>query len=311
MYHDSIALLESAFERLTMKPSLVMAYARDAALVGLRSWMELNHIPKGSEIIVSGLDNDGAIQACLHLELTPIIADVDRDTLQPTLDTIKATKAVNPLAIMVRHYGGYPCLMDDLFSWCKARRITLINDASDCLPSKYKSWPNASWPADITFFRFLGCSVLSMRDLRIFEIAKTHRSAVTEQQAKIALDEIHDMQLRYDRRRQVWDIYMRAFEDIDCLELPWDDSKTIKQACSRYPLRVQSRQADIAHEVVGTGTTSMPTPMRPMFMTSLWEGVRPDLPALTDYLDRGITLPLNITDGDAKKVVEAVKSVVL
>lgn len=288
-----------------------MAYARDASLVGLRSWMELFNVPLGAEVIISGLDNDAAIQACLHLELTPVIADVDPDTLQPTIETIKATKAANPLAIVVRHYGGYPCLMDDLFSWCKARRIVLMNDASDCLPSKYKTWNNAAWPADMTFFRFLGCSVISTRDMRLFQLIKTHRSPVTEQQAKVALDEVHDMHLRYDRRRQVWDYYMRAFEDIDSLELPWDDSRTIKQSCSRYPLRVQSRQADIAHELVGTGTTSVPTPFRPVFMTSLWEGHRPDLPALTDYMDRGITLPLNIGEGDAKRVVEAVKSVIL
>lgn len=311
MYHESVELLETALERLTGKISLVTSYVKEAPLIGLRSWMEFSGIPPAAEVIVSGLDNDAVIQACLQLGLTPVIADVDPDTLQPTIETIKATKAINPLAVVVKHYGGYPCLIDDIFAWCKARRIVLMNDASDCLPSKYKTWHNAGWPADMTFFKFLGCSVLSMRDMRLFQLVKSYRTPVTEQQAKVALDEIHDMHLRYDRRRQVWDMYMRAFEDMDSLELPWEDSRSIKQACTRYPLRVQSRQGEIAHELVGLGVTSIPTPLRPMFMSGLWTGEKPYVPALTEYLDRGITLPLNIAEVDVRRVIEAVKDVVL
>jgi dTDP-4-amino-4,6-dideoxygalactose transaminase len=307
--HTSVSLLEAALERLTGKTSVAMAYPRDAALVGLKSWMELSKVPQGSEVIVSGLSTDSIVQNCLHLGLVPLIADVDTDTLQPTLDTIKRAKSTNPVvAIIVKHYAGYPCSMDDLYAWCKARRITLMNDASDCIPSRYKEWRNAGWPADLTFFTFLGGSVLSMRDTRLRSIAQSHRCPMGEPTATVALAEVHNMQVRYQRRRSIWDLYMRAFEDSDSLDLPWDDSKMIQQGCHLYPLRVQSRQGEIAHELWGMGIT-ISTPMRPIYMTTLWPGGRPEVPVIQDYMDRGVALPLHLTEPETQKVIKMIKSI--
>jgi dTDP-4-amino-4,6-dideoxygalactose transaminase len=309
--HPPVSLFEAAIERLTGKQSLAMAYPRDASLVGLKSWMELHKIPVGSEVVVSGLGTDSIIQNCLYLGLKPLIADVDDDTLQPTLDTLKKARSDNPIeAVIVKHYAGYPCSMDDLFAWCKARRITLMNDASDCLPSRYKTWLNAGWPADLTFFTFLGGSVLSMKDSRLRPLAEGYRHQFGSEQATIALAEVHDLQLRYQRRRGVWDLYMRAFEDIESLDSPWDDSKSIQQGCAFYPLRVQSRQGEISHELETMGIHSIP--ILPVFKTILWhEKAPPEVPVIADYLERGLILPLNISESEAQKVIKIIKKIVL
>lgn len=308
MLHAPSDLLETALERLTGKISLALASHRDASLIGLKAWMELHKIPPGAEVVVSGLDNDSVMFNCRLLGLTVLIADVDPDTLQPTLETIKAAKAKTPLAVIVRSYAGYPCQMDDLYAWCKARRITLMEDASDCLPSRYKTWQNGGWPSDMTFFRFLGGSVLAMRDLRLYALAKAQRTVMHASNAKGILDEVHDMQLRYERRRQTWDLYNKVFEDIESLDLPWEDSRSLRQACSRYPLRVQSRQREISQELASIGMP-MTLPLIPLYKTS-WE-IPPVLLGIDDYLDRGVTLPVNISPVDVKRVVEVVKSVVL
>lgn len=308
--HTPSELLETAFERLTGKISLALTFAKDASLIGLKAWMELHKIQPGTQVIVSGLDNDTVIQNCLHLGLSPVIADVDVDTLQPTLETIKATGVKLPAAILVRSYAGYPCAMDDLYAWCKARRITLMDDATDCLPSKYKTWGNAGWPSDLTFFRFSEGGILAMRDMRLYGAAKAYRTHMPEHNAKKILDEVHDITSQYERRRQMWQFYTEAFEDIESLDLPWEDSRSIKQACSRYPLRVHSRQQEIAKELIAIGM-SLALPLLPIYMGTSWEHATPKVYNVLDYMERGLTLPMHVDLTDAAHVVQIVKSIVV
>jgi dTDP-4-amino-4,6-dideoxygalactose transaminase len=279
--------LETLYRQMTGKRSVVDT---DPLYRGLLAWTTFYKIPSGAEIIISGLDTQAAIVTCLSFGLTPSLADVDEDTLQPTIKTIQAIRTAKTVAVLVKHYGGYPCPMDDLWAWCKARRYALFDDATHTLPLKYKTWANGSWPSDFTYFDFETSGVLCSKEERFL-----NGLAARPKTLEKSYGAIEGMQTRYDQYEARWIQYETAFGDLEAIELPWGDSQQVKQAHTLYPIRLPDHTPFSEQKLKQLGIS------RPS------GAPRDTLPVIQDFLDRGLLLPLDIAESEAKKVIEAIK----
>ncbi len=105
------------------------ALAVSNCTVGLHMACLAAGIGKDDEVIVPSLSFVATANAVTYTGATPIFADVisDRDlTISPESIEEKITERTK--AIIVMHYGGYPCMMDKIQALAERYQLVLIED---------------------------------------------------------------------------------------------------------------------------------------------------------------------------------------
>jgi dTDP-4-amino-4,6-dideoxygalactose transaminase len=96
-------------------------------------------IGPGDEVIVPALTFVATANSVLYTGATPVFADITSGSV-PLLDPIDLERKMTPRtkAVIVMHYGGYPCDMDPILDICRKKGVWVIEDAAHCAGSKYK-----------------------------------------------------------------------------------------------------------------------------------------------------------------------------
>jgi dTDP-4-amino-4,6-dideoxygalactose transaminase len=92
----------------------------------------------GDEVVVPSLNFVAAANTIFHTGATPVFCDVAGvDDLN--LDPSDAAEAMGPAtrALVVMHYGGHPCRMDEILELARDRGIAIVEDAAHA--------PGATW----------------------------------------------------------------------------------------------------------------------------------------------------------------------
>ncbi len=124
-------------ERFTYDVSL-FASGREALLALLRAF----DLPAGSEVIVQGFTCVVVPNAIKAAGLRPVYADIDKDTLNLTPESIAAVASPRTRAVICQHTFGIPAPTQELKALCDANDWLLIEDCAHVLPDR-------SGPADI------------------------------------------------------------------------------------------------------------------------------------------------------------------
>lgn len=95
-------------------------------------------IGEGDEVIVPALTFVATATAALALNATPVLVDVETDSL--CIDVAAAEAAINERtrAVMAVHIGGRPCDMDSLTELCKKHDLALIEDCAHAHGSRWR-----------------------------------------------------------------------------------------------------------------------------------------------------------------------------
>jgi dTDP-4-amino-4,6-dideoxygalactose transaminase len=67
-----------------------------------------------------------------------VLCDVDERTLNATAATLAPHLTERTKAVILNHYGGWPCEMDEILSLCRDRGIAVIEDAACAIQGLYK-----------------------------------------------------------------------------------------------------------------------------------------------------------------------------
>lgn len=113
-------------------------------------------IGPGDEVIVPSLSFVATANAVLYTGAQVVFADII-STQDLTIDPKDIENKINnkTKAIIVMHYGGYPCKIDEIYMLAKANNLFLIEDAAHAPGASYKDNPLGSW-GDIGCFSFYG-----------------------------------------------------------------------------------------------------------------------------------------------------------
>ena len=130
---------------------------------GLFQSMRLLNIGQGDEVILPTISFIGAINAIVDSGATPIFCDVDAHTLNATAETISEKVTSKTKAVIIIHYGGYPCSMDDIIDLTDKYDIYLIEDSACSIASKYKG-QNCGTFGDIGVWSFDAMKILVTGD---------------------------------------------------------------------------------------------------------------------------------------------------
>ena len=113
-------------------------YATTCCTEGLFLAAELFNFQPGDEIIVPTISFIAAGSAVVDSGAKLVLCDVDKRSLNATVETISKKINNNTKAIVLNHYGGHPCDMDGILDLAKKHNIYIIEDSACAVQSFYK-----------------------------------------------------------------------------------------------------------------------------------------------------------------------------
>ena len=129
------AALEQAFCQLTGNQH---AIAVSSATAGMHVTLLALNIQPGDEVITPSLTWVSTINIITLMGATPVMIDVDRDTLMVTPEQIEAAITPQTRAIIPVHYAGAPADIDAIRAIGERHGIAVIEDAAHSAGCYYK-----------------------------------------------------------------------------------------------------------------------------------------------------------------------------
>jgi dTDP-4-amino-4,6-dideoxygalactose transaminase len=98
----------------------------------------------GDEVIMPSFTFVSTANAFVLRGARPVFVDVRPDTLNLDERLVERAITSRTRAIVVVHYAGVPCAMDEITAIAKARNLLVIEDAAQALLSRYRDRPLGS-----------------------------------------------------------------------------------------------------------------------------------------------------------------------
>jgi dTDP-4-amino-4,6-dideoxygalactose transaminase len=228
-------------------------------------------IGPGDEVITTPMTFAASVNVIEHQGATPILVDVEPDTLN--IDPAQVAKAVTPQtrAILPVHYSGHPADMGPILEVARRHNLRVIEDAAHALPAQYEGQMIGTL-GDLTAFSFYATKNLTTAEggmltgspdlidqARIWSLHGMSRDAwkryeksgswfyeivapgfkynMTDIQAAIGRVQLQRLESMQQRRYEVVQQYHAAFGDMDELEIPTERSN-VQSAWHLYVLRL-------------------------------------------------------------------------
>ena len=99
----------------------------------------LKILKKKGEIILPSWTWVSTANAILNTGNVPVVADVDVNSGNLTAKKIKERITKKTIAVIVVHYAGLPCEMDEILKLTNKQKISLIEDSAETLGAKWKN----------------------------------------------------------------------------------------------------------------------------------------------------------------------------
>lgn len=127
-YND---LFEESFKKfIGTKYALSMNSCASALEIAIKA----NEIT--GEVIVPSFTWVASVNAIVNNGATPVFCDIDFDTRNVTAEHIKPLINSKTEAVMVVHFAGQPCVMDEIKKLCNDNGLLLIEDSAETLGAK-------------------------------------------------------------------------------------------------------------------------------------------------------------------------------
>lgn len=91
----------------------------------------------GSEVITTPLTFCATVNAIIHAGLTPVLADIDPDTMNIDPAAIEAAITPRTRAILPVHFAGRPCDMDAIMAIARKHDLVVIEDCAHAIETEY------------------------------------------------------------------------------------------------------------------------------------------------------------------------------
>lgn len=110
-------------------------------------------LKEGDEIIVTPRTFIASASCCAWYGITPVFIDVDVNSQNITLETIKSAITEKTKAVILVHLAGWPCDLAEICKFCREKGIFIIEDCAQAHGAKYKDKSVGSW-GDINAWSF-------------------------------------------------------------------------------------------------------------------------------------------------------------
>ena len=93
-------------------------------------------VSRGDEVIIPNLTFVATASSVLHSGATPVLADIDSDTMNISIQSIKKNITKKTKAIIPVHFAGMPCNMKKIVQIAKENNLKIIEDCAHGIGSK-------------------------------------------------------------------------------------------------------------------------------------------------------------------------------
>ncbi len=114
------------------------AIALSSATAGLHVALLAHGIGAGDEVITTPMTFAATLNVIVHAGATPVLADIDRRTLQVRPEEIARRIGPRTRAVIVVHYVGQPADLDVILALAERHRLIVIEDAAHAIGAEYK-----------------------------------------------------------------------------------------------------------------------------------------------------------------------------
>ena len=94
-------------------------------------------IKPGDEVITSPLTFAATANVAIHAGARPVFADIDPQTLNISPANIERAITDRTRAVIVVHFGGLPCQMDEIMAMARHHNLVMIEDAAHAVGARY------------------------------------------------------------------------------------------------------------------------------------------------------------------------------
>jgi len=240
-------------------------------------------VGRGDRVATTPMTFAASVNVIEHVGATPLLVDVEPDTLNLSPAALERALAPDVKAIIAVHYAGHPVDLDAIGALADGRGIPLVEDAAHALPAFHRGRPIGSH-GHLTAFSFYAtknlttceggmltgdpelvarAKILSLHGLsrdaaRRYErggswryeiLAPGFKYNMTDLAAGIGLAQLRKLPAFQERRRWIVDRYDRAFGTLDTLRLPVE-RPGCTSALHLYPIRLQLERLSIDRDEV-------------------------------------------------------------
>ena len=135
-------------------------------------------IKADDEVILPNLTFAATINSILYVGATPVLVDIDSETLNMDLDLFEESISTKTKAIIVVHLYGEPCDMNKIIIIAKKYNLLVIEDCAEALGSKFNNKPVGVF-GDAATFSFFGNKTITTGEggMVIFKSEKAAKMA--------------------------------------------------------------------------------------------------------------------------------------
>jgi dTDP-4-amino-4,6-dideoxygalactose transaminase len=260
------------------------AVAVNSATAGLHLALAALGIGPGDEVITTPMTFCATVQAILHVDATPVLADIGPDG---NIDPEQIERRVNShtRAIIPVHVAGLPCDMDAIWALAREHGVYVIEDAAHAAGARYQGCPigaanGSGGTSEAVAFSFYATKNLTtgeggmvttseepladtVRMLALHGVSHDAWDRYTDQgdwhydvlahgfkynlsdiQAAIGIHQLAKLDHLIERRACYAAVYNNAFAGMDELELP-PDNPHCRHAWHLYILRLNLNRLTI------------------------------------------------------------------
>ncbi|MDP3563441.1 MAG: UDP-4-amino-4,6-dideoxy-N-acetyl-beta-L-altrosamine transaminase [Methanoregula sp.] len=304
-------------------------------------------LPKGSEIITTPLTFMATSNAILYNGLTPVFADILKETRNIDPCDIRKKITSRTKAITFVDFAGHPCDVKEMREIADEFGLILIDDACHALGASYRGKKTGTY-ADMTIFSFHPVKTITtgeggmvvtdnaefaktLRLLRSHGIDRDAQSRygpeagwaydmrmlgrnyrMTDFQAALGISQLGKIDRFIRRRIEIAEMYQELLADTSCLELP-ETGKHLTHAWHLFTVLLKGMSRDklftfLKSHNIGANVHYIPI-YRFEFYRNLLNLSPAEFPVTEDVFSRILTLPLHqgMSDEDVKYVADIVK----
>ena len=246
------------------------------------SLISLN-IKKGDEVITTPLTFCSTINSILHVGAIPVLADIDEDTLNIDPKKILNKISKKTKAIIVVHYAGLSCDMDEILKISRKYSLKVIEDCAHAIETKYKN-KQAGTLGDIGCFSFYSTKNITTSEggmlttknkkladrvnkLRLHGLSRDawkrysnigkyktynifepgYKYNLTNMNAALGINQLKKINFFWKKRKKIWDFYNSNLGDLP-IKLPPKITKGYKHAYHLYTIIIDKSKTNKTRE---------------------------------------------------------------
>ncbi len=331
------------------------AIAVNSCTAAMHLALEAIGLKQGDEVITTPYTFAATAEVIRYFDARPVLVDVEPEFFNIDPARIEPALTERTKAILPVHIAGLPAELARVHEIAKLRGIPVIEDAAHAFPSQYRGKMVGAL-SDVTCFSFYAtktittgeggmictendalaerCRIMALHGISkdawkrytaegswFYEIiAPGYKYNMTDVAAAMGLAQLRKARKMYERRKEIAQIYHRAFSPIGELQIPGDRTDA-QHAWHLYMHRLnldrlRINRAEFMEELkkrnIGASVHFIPLHVHPYYRDTF--GYRPqDLPvAYREYM-REVSLPIfsKMSGDDVQSVVDAVTAIVV